>query len=238
MPYLLIVTALWAFSFSLIGEYLAGRVDSDFAVLVRVLIAALVFLPFTLWRGLPRRMLAGFWLAGALQFGITYLCLYRSFQVLTVPEVAATQAAGGRIVVSPNFDASVVQATRARGLISLPGVFTPSEAFDAVRAGASGVKLFPAEVHGPAGLRALRAVLPAQVLVFPVGGVSAGNLAQWRTAGASGATRVTVANDDARDSTKAAEDASVPRARSLPMTPELQALADETRAVLLRARQP
>ena len=87
MPYLLVVTALWAFSFSLIGEYLAGRVDSDFAVLVRVLIAALVFLPFTLWRGLPRRMLAGFWLAGALQFGITYLCLYRSFQVLTVPEV-------------------------------------------------------------------------------------------------------------------------------------------------------
>jgi carboxylate/amino acid/amine transporter len=87
MPYLLIVTALWAFSFSLIGEYLAGRVDSDFAVLVRVLIAALVFLPFTLWRGLPRRLLAGFWLAGALQFGITYLCLYRSFQVLTVPEV-------------------------------------------------------------------------------------------------------------------------------------------------------
>ncbi len=87
MPYLLIVTALWAFSFSLIGEYLAGRVDSDFAVLVRVLIAALLFLPFTLWRGPPRRMLAGFWLAGALQFGITYLCLYRSFQVLTVPEV-------------------------------------------------------------------------------------------------------------------------------------------------------
>lgn len=87
MPYLLIVTALWAFSFSLIGEYLAGRVDSDFAVLARVLIAALIFLPFTVWRGLPRRLLAGFWLAGALQFGVTYLCLYRSFQVLTVPEV-------------------------------------------------------------------------------------------------------------------------------------------------------
>ena len=87
MRYLLVVTALWAFSFSLIGEYLAGRVDSDFAVLARVLIAALVFLPFTLWRGLPWRLLAGFWLAGALQFGVTYLCLYRSFQVLTVPEV-------------------------------------------------------------------------------------------------------------------------------------------------------
>lgn len=87
MPYLLAVTVLWAFSFSLIGEYLAGRVDSDFAVLARVAVAALVFLPFTVWRGLPGRLLAGFWLAGALQFGVTYLCLYRSFQVLTVPEV-------------------------------------------------------------------------------------------------------------------------------------------------------
>jgi len=87
MPYLVAVTVLWAFSFSLIGEYLAGKVDSDFAVLVRVLIAALVFLPWTRWRGLPARLLGGFWLAGALQFGLTYLCLYRSFAVLTVPEV-------------------------------------------------------------------------------------------------------------------------------------------------------
>lgn len=87
MRYLLLVTLLWAFSFSMIGEYIAGRVDSDFAVLVRVAIAALVFLPFTLWRGLPRPLLLGFWLAGALQFGVTYLCLYRSYSVLTVPEV-------------------------------------------------------------------------------------------------------------------------------------------------------
>lgn len=87
MPYLVVVTVLWAFSFSLIGQYLAGRVDSDFAVLVRVAIAAAVFLPITVWRGLPRRLVGGFWLAGALQFGITYLCLYRSFTVLTVPEV-------------------------------------------------------------------------------------------------------------------------------------------------------
>jgi carboxylate/amino acid/amine transporter len=87
MRYLVIVTILWAFSFSLIGQYLAGQVDSDFAVLVRVLIATAVFAPFTLWRGLPRPLLAGFWLAGALQFGVTYLCLYRSFTVLTVPEV-------------------------------------------------------------------------------------------------------------------------------------------------------
>ncbi len=87
MPYLSVVTVLWAFSFSLIGVYLAGKVDSDFAVLVRVSVAALVFIPFTLWRGLPRKLVAGFWLAGALQFGVTYLCLYRSFNVLTVPEV-------------------------------------------------------------------------------------------------------------------------------------------------------
>ena len=87
MPYLVTVNLLWAVSFSLIGEYLAGRVDSDFAVLVRVAIAALVFIPFTRWRGLPPRLLGGLWLAGALQFGVTYLCLYRSFSVLTVPEV-------------------------------------------------------------------------------------------------------------------------------------------------------
>lgn len=87
MPYLIAVTVLWAFSFSLIGQYLAGQVDSDLAVLVRVAIALAVFIPLTRWRGLPWRLLGGFWLAGALQFGITYLCLYRSFAVLTVPEV-------------------------------------------------------------------------------------------------------------------------------------------------------
>lgn len=87
MPHLIVVTVLWAFSFSLIGQYLAGKVDSDFAVLMRVAIAAAVFVPFTVWRGLPRRLVGGFWLAGALQFGVTYLCLYRSFNVLTVPEV-------------------------------------------------------------------------------------------------------------------------------------------------------
>lgn len=87
MRYLVIVTTLWAFSFSLIGQYLAGQVDSDFAVLVRVLIATAIFVPFTVWRGLPARLVAGFWVAGALQFGVTYLCLYRSFTVLTVPEV-------------------------------------------------------------------------------------------------------------------------------------------------------
>lgn len=87
MNYLIVVTILWAFSFSLIGQYLAGQVDSDLAVLVRVLIATALFVPFTAWRGLPAALIRGFWLAGALQFGVTYLCLYRSFAVLTVPEV-------------------------------------------------------------------------------------------------------------------------------------------------------
>jgi carboxylate/amino acid/amine transporter len=87
MPQLLAVTALWAFSFSLIGVYLAGRVDSDFAVLVRVAIAAAIFVPLLRWRAVPRPLIGGLWLAGALQFGVTYLCLYRSFNVLTVPEV-------------------------------------------------------------------------------------------------------------------------------------------------------
>ncbi|MDN6873172.1 carboxylate/amino acid/amine transporter [Pseudomonas citronellolis] len=87
MPYLLFVTVLWAFSFSLIGEYLAGQVDSYFAVLTRVLLAGAVFLPLTRWRGVAPRFIGGVMLVGALQFGITYVCLYQSFRMLTVPEV-------------------------------------------------------------------------------------------------------------------------------------------------------
>ncbi|KAF1052537.1 MAG: hypothetical protein GAK43_01873 [Stenotrophomonas maltophilia] len=87
MPYLLFVTVLWAFSFSLIGEYLAGQVDSYFAVLTRVLLAGAVFLPLTRWRGVAPRFIGGVMLVGALQFGVTYVCLYQSFRVLTVPEV-------------------------------------------------------------------------------------------------------------------------------------------------------
>ena len=87
MGLLVLVTILWAFSFSLIGEFLAGQVDSDFAVLSRVLLGALVFLPFTRWRGVPSGLKLGILATGMLQFGITYLCLYRSFSYLTVPEV-------------------------------------------------------------------------------------------------------------------------------------------------------
>lgn len=87
MRYLLFVTLLWAFSFSLIGEYLAGQVDSYFAVLTRIVIAGLVFLPFTRWRGVAPGFKGAMLVIGALQFGVTYVCLYLSFSVLSVPEV-------------------------------------------------------------------------------------------------------------------------------------------------------
>ncbi len=87
MGYLLFVTLIQAFSFSLIGEYLAGHVDSYFAVLVRVLLAGLVFIPLTRWRQVEPAFMRGMLLIGALQFGVTYVCLYLSFRVLTVPEV-------------------------------------------------------------------------------------------------------------------------------------------------------
>ncbi len=87
MGYLLIVTLIQAFSFSLIGEFLAGHVDSYFAVLVRVLLAGLVFVPLTRWRQVEPRFIRSMLLIGALQFGVTYVCLYLSFRVLSVPEV-------------------------------------------------------------------------------------------------------------------------------------------------------
>ncbi|MGF6097311.1 carboxylate/amino acid/amine transporter [Pseudomonas sp. 18175] len=87
MGYLLVVTLIQAFSFSLIGEYLAGHVDSYFAVLVRVVLAGLVFIPLTRWRSVEPSFMRGMLMIGALQFGVTYVCLYLSFRVLTVPEV-------------------------------------------------------------------------------------------------------------------------------------------------------
>ncbi|MBS3805693.1 MAG: EamA family transporter [Oleiphilaceae bacterium] len=87
MGFLVFVTLLWAFSFSLIGEFLAGQVDSDFAVLSRVVLAGVAFLPLTRWRGVRTELKLGVTLVGALQFGVTYLCLYRAFAYLSVPEV-------------------------------------------------------------------------------------------------------------------------------------------------------
>jgi 2-dehydro-3-deoxyphosphogalactonate aldolase len=106
--------------------------------------------------------------------------------VLRVEDVARASDAGARLVVSPNADPAVIAATRRAGMTSLPGVMTPTEAFAALAAGASGLKLFPAGALGPDGLRALRAVLPAGTAVYAVGGVAAADFAFWRRAGADG----------------------------------------------------
>ena len=94
--------------------------------------------------------------------------------------------AGGRIIVSPNTHAPVIEAAAAAGLVSLPGFFTPSEAFAALRAGATGLKLFPAEGAAPAVVKAQRAVLPKDVPLLVVGGISPGNMQPWLDAGADG----------------------------------------------------
>jgi 2-dehydro-3-deoxyphosphogalactonate aldolase len=106
--------------------------------------------------------------------------------VLTVAEVAQVRAAGGRLVVSPNCDPEVIAATRAAGMASWPGVMTPTECFAAIRAGASGLKLFPGSLIGPEGLKAIRAVLPKGLPVYAVGGAGPANFADWIRAGADG----------------------------------------------------
>jgi 2-dehydro-3-deoxyphosphogalactonate aldolase len=106
--------------------------------------------------------------------------------VLTPAQVAQVQGAGGRLIVSPNTDVSVIAATKAAGLTSFPGAFTASEMFAALGAGADGLKLFPAVQAGPAALAALRAVLPPGTPVYAVGGVDAPDFATWVKAGASG----------------------------------------------------
>jgi 2-dehydro-3-deoxyphosphogalactonate aldolase len=106
--------------------------------------------------------------------------------VLDPAEVAQVAAAGGRLIVSPDANPAVIAATRAAGLHGMPGVFTATECFAAIRAGATGLKLFPAFLAGTEGLKALRAVLPPGLPVHAVGGVEPGAFAAWRAAGASG----------------------------------------------------
>lgn len=106
--------------------------------------------------------------------------------VLRAHEVELVHAAGGRLIVAPNFNAEVVRAAVRLGMACLPGVATPTEAFAALEAGASGIKLFPAETIAPAGVKALRAVLPADTLVLPVGGITPASMGEYRAAGANG----------------------------------------------------
>ncbi len=104
---------------------------------------------------------------------------------LTDPkQVAEVAAAGGRLVVTPHADTAIVRAAKAAGLFALPGFFNPTEAFALLQAGADGIKLFPSEVLGIPMLTALRAVLPGNTIVIPVGGIDAGKIAPWMTAGA------------------------------------------------------
>ncbi|MCB1340033.1 MAG: 2-dehydro-3-deoxy-6-phosphogalactonate aldolase [Pseudooceanicola sp.] len=106
--------------------------------------------------------------------------------VLEPEQVAQVAAAGGRLVVSPDMNPAVIRATKAAGMASWPGVMTPSECFAALRTGADGLKLFPGSLIGPAGLSALRAVLPKSVAVLAVGGAAPVNFAEWFAAGADG----------------------------------------------------
>lgn len=106
--------------------------------------------------------------------------------VLTVEDLRAVAEAGGTLIVSPNMDPQVIAATKAMGLQSWPGVMTPTECFAALRAGADGLKIFPASLIGPDGVKAIRAVLPKATQVYAVGGAGADNFAQWIKAGADG----------------------------------------------------
>ncbi|KMO13580.1 2-dehydro-3-deoxy-6-phosphogalactonate aldolase [Methylobacterium platani] len=101
-------------------------------------------------------------------------------------EVAAVAEAGGRLLVTPHADTGLVRAAKARGMVAMPGFLTPTEAFGLLDAGADALKLFPAEAGGPPMLKALRAVLPKDTPLLPVGGVDARSLPAWREAGASG----------------------------------------------------
>jgi len=106
--------------------------------------------------------------------------------VLTTREVAQIRDAGGRIIVSPDTNPGVIATAAEAGLVSSPGYFTPSEAFAAIRAGATSLKLFPAEGATPALLKAHLAVLPGGIPLLPVGGIKPDNMKPWLDAGASG----------------------------------------------------
>jgi 2-dehydro-3-deoxyphosphogalactonate aldolase len=113
-------------------------------------------------------------------------CLIGAGTVLTEAQVAEVDAAGGRLIVSPNANLAVIRASKAAGLVSAPGVTTPSEGFAALDAGADSLKLFPAEQLGPAVVKAWRAVFPKERALLPVGGITPDNMGPYVAAGANG----------------------------------------------------
>ena len=106
--------------------------------------------------------------------------------VLTASDVRNVHAAGGQLIVAPNFNPAVVHEALQLGLVCLPGIMTASEAFAALDAGATGLKMFPAEMLSPAVIKALRAVLPPTTILLPVGGITPENMHAYLDAGASG----------------------------------------------------
>jgi 2-dehydro-3-deoxyphosphogalactonate aldolase len=122
--------------------------------------------------------------AMAREFGAT--ALIGAGTVLTVQQVTDVATAGGKLIVSPNCDPEVIAVSKAAGLQSWPGVMTPTECFAALKAGADGLKIFPANLIGPDGVKAMRAVLPKACPVYAVGGAGASNFGQWIKAGADG----------------------------------------------------
>ena len=113
-------------------------------------------------------------------------CLVGAGTVLTAAEVDRVQAAGGRLVVAPNCDPEVIRRALELGMRVMPGIATATEAFAAVRAGATELKLFPASTYGAGHLRALKSVLPKQAKIYPVGGVGSQDIAEWLASGADG----------------------------------------------------
>ncbi|WP_458526850.1 2-dehydro-3-deoxy-6-phosphogalactonate aldolase [Onishia taeanensis] len=107
--------------------------------------------------------------------------------VLSPDQVRDVHAAGGRLIVSPNMNEAVIRESRRLEMVSMPGIVTPSEAFAALAAGASGLKLFPATQVGLAGMKAMLAVLPTGTELYAVGGIGVDNFAEWRAAGVQGA---------------------------------------------------
>lgn len=106
--------------------------------------------------------------------------------VLTEGQVEQVRTVGGTMIISPNANTRVIAASAEAGMVSLPGVVTPTEAFAAIEAGATALKLFPAEGSSPAILKAMRAVLPRDMRLLPVGGIAPDNMGPWRAAGAAG----------------------------------------------------
>ncbi len=122
------------------------------------------------------------WMAAELPSGL----LVGAGTVLTVGQVEMAAEAGARVIVSPNGNPEIVRRTKQLGMVSMPGVMTPTEAFVALDAGADALKIFPASIPGPSGIRALTAVLPPETALYAVGGAEPENFAAYLAAGCRG----------------------------------------------------